>query len=638
MAIWCGFAVLTFVLVVLMVTRWGQVKPLWKCVVLSVFAHVLFGCYAYGTKLIFTAPTPPPSDTFALKIIESRDLDNEALDNQTTQNKPWDEFDLPAESQPQVQPLNRPSESLEQTISRTRPEQNSQLVQPERVTEVTGEIETPVRPAHVSPPPEAATDAHRIDGQVARAPDIEINRQRREEPSGIAAPSAGQLSRMEPIIDPDLQAELRTVPEPLADEGLEVEQLLQQLADAADSATQHDTTPSEALTQDMESQQSELRWGDPADHEVDPFQFASAPRRLADGSPLPALYAGRSLEERQRKAERHGGSLETERAVNDALAYLARSQEPDGSWDPVKHNGGRETLVLGHDRKGAGANAQTAITGLSLLAFLASGHSHLEGEHQETVRKGIEYLLNQQRANGSLAGNSRLFAQMYCHAMATFAISETLAMTGDQRLKPAVEMAVNYSLEAQNRRSGGWRYRPGDGDVGDMSQFGWQVLALKSAELGGVRVPSEAQNLMKRFLESCSAGRSGGLAGYRPHETPSVTMTAEALLCRYFLYGDVPAETANEATQYLLREVPGSGEENFYYWYYGTLAMFHTGGQAWSNWNQHLTQELVGSQIRLGDHAGSWEPTGVWCGYGGRIYSTAMATLCLEVYYRYQIK
>ena len=33
--------------------------------------------------------------------------------------------------------------------------------------------------------------------------------------------------------------------------------------------------------------------------------------------------------------------------------------------------------------------------------------------------------------------------------------------------------------------------------------------------------------------------------------------------------------------------------------------------------------------------AGSWTPDGVWGGYGGRVYSTAMAALCLEVYYRY---
>ena len=82
--------------------------------------------------------------------------------------------------------------------------------------------------------------------------------------------------------------------------------------------------------------------------------------------------------------------------------------------------------------------------------------------------------------------------------------------------------------------------------------------------------------------------------------------------------------------------MPGSRQENLYYWYYGTLAMFQTGGPAWETWNQRLTDTLVNSQIREGDSAGSWDPSGQWAGYGGRVYSTAMAALCLEVYYRYQ--
>jgi hypothetical protein len=32
---------------------------------------------------------------------------------------------------------------------------------------------------------------------------------------------------------------------------------------------------------------------------------------------------------------------------------------------------------------------------------------------------------------------------------------------------------------------------------------------------------------------------------------------------------------------------------------------------------------------------GSWDPDPLWGGYGGRVYSTAVGALCLEVYYRY---
>jgi hypothetical protein len=39
--------------------------------------------------------------------------------------------------------------------------------------------------------------------------------------------------------------------------------------------------------------------------------------------------------------------------------------------------------------------------------------------------------------------------------------------------------------------------------------------------------------------------------------------------------------------------------------------------------------------VTEGDLAGSWDPKCIWGGYGGRVYSTAMSALCLEVYYRF---
>ena len=48
-----------------------------------------------------------------------------------------------------------------------------------------------------------------------------------------------------------------------------------------------------------------------------------------------------------------------------------------------------------------------------------------------------------------------------------------------------------------------------------------------------------------------------------------------------------------------------------------------------------MQQELLASQVRTGGAKGSWPPSTLWGGYGGRVYSTALATMCLEVYYRY---
>lgn len=222
---------------------------------------------------------------------------------------------------------------------------------------------------------------------------------------------------------------------------------------------------------------------------------------------------------------------------------------------------------------------------------------------------------------------------MYCHGMATLAIGEAYAMTGDARLKPALERAIGYTLRAQHPTSGGWRYQPGD--EGDTSQFGWQLMALRSAELGGLPTPAPTRAGMIRFLNSVTTGPQRGLASYRPHTAATRTMTAEALVCRVFLGLKPDSGAANEAVQFMLQETPEVGPINLYYWYYATLALFQMQGEAWETWNAALQQRLLATQATSSTLAGSWPTNTVWGGYGGRVYTTAMAALCLEVYYRH---
>ena len=68
--LWVGLGVLTVSLLILMRTRWGQAKPLSKCVALSVFAHILLAGYAYGTRLIFDPPPSADRSVIKLSIVE----------------------------------------------------------------------------------------------------------------------------------------------------------------------------------------------------------------------------------------------------------------------------------------------------------------------------------------------------------------------------------------------------------------------------------------------------------------------------------------------------------------------------------------------------------------------------------------
>jgi hypothetical protein len=354
-------------------------------------------------------------------------------------------------------------------------------------------------------------------------------------------------------------------------------------------------------------------------------------------------YSLRNASDRLSLIEGQGGNAKTEGAVVAALNWLVSAQSNDGRWDANQFGAGQEQIVLGQNRGGAGRNADTGVSALALLAFMGAGHSHLQGEYRDSVRRGLDFLLRSQADDGSLFGNSTLYAQMYCHSMATFALAEAQAMSGDRRLEPAVLKAVNYSLRAQNAGTGGWRYRPGD--TGDTSQMGWQVMSLASAKKAGISIPDQTWNRVDRFLRSVRRGTFGGLASYRPDSPATTSMTAEALYCHLVLDEmsglKLTEPAANEATNQILTALPSADRVNLYYWYYATLALHgrqHLSNEAniaWRTWNDAMTDALLSTQVGEGANAGSWETNTLWGGYGGRVYTTAIAAMCLEVYYRY---
>jgi hypothetical protein len=113
-------------------------------------------------------------------------------------------------------------------------------------------------------------------------------------------------------------------------------------------------------------------------------------------------------------------------------------------------------------------------------------------------------------------------------------------------------------------------------------------------------------------------------------------MTAEALACRLFLGMTPDHPAALEAVDMLAQSPPARESPNAYTWYYATLASFHAGGPQWDRWNERLQSALLPLQRReSGSLDGSWDPDPVWGGHGGRVYSTALSAMTLEVYYRH---
>ena len=681
--LWLGLAMFTIGLTVLLYTRWGQYKPLRKCMAMSLLAHLLLAGYA-ATVEIVTPLIPPPSEpvvhvALGDKPDETPGTATAALSAAKMSDRPWEVFASDAVAQPKEAALERGKTDqlpVPRRLVRVEeaklpgaprlenlalPETKSLPPKATAVVEAAGRatpsesattIEAPSaqhREAAAPPLPSATvTPRERLSGEVSTQP---------ARPSTNDLPAAllnsiVPLPKMSESDDHHALVTAANASNPMRTKP--VERMTGKVSeDAAYSGAKGATAAPGGSTSGTESGRlsapsiaglTQQGPGGPAGGEDGAGPVASLVPRVK----LPAAARGRSDEEKQpvpnayrlRVApnridviQGHGGTAETEAAVKAALKWLADNQAADGHWDPRTHEGGKETNVLGRDRQGAGSRADTGITGLALLSFLGSGHSHLDGPYREDVRRGLEYLMGIQAADGNLGGNAAMFEFMYCHAMATCALSEAYGMTRDERLREPVERAIGYTLAAQDPKGGGWRYRPGD--PGDTSQLGWQLMALKSAELAGLPVPERTRQGIIRYLQSVSAGQYGGRASYRPGEQTTRSMTAEALLCWQFLGLAREHPACNEAGDFMLSELPGEGTFNLYYWYYATFSMYQLQGVYWQRWNEALRTTLVKLQVKEGPLAGSWNTNDLWAGYGGRVYTTALSALTLEVYYRF---
>jgi WD40-like Beta Propeller Repeat/Squalene-hopene cyclase C-terminal domain/Prenyltransferase and squalene oxidase repeat len=342
-----------------------------------------------------------------------------------------------------------------------------------------------------------------------------------------------------------------------------------------------------------------------------------------------AAYLLRQGDVRKEAIDLLGGTKESEAAVERGLDWLAAHQNRDGSWSLQGF-----TANCKHPQCTAAATvaSDTAGTGLSLLPFLAAGYTHKSGKHQQTVARGVKWLVDQQRADGGwlAAGDSK---PMYGHGLAAIALCEAYGMTRDDQLRGHAQSALDFIARSQHPASGGWRYQPNT--PGDTSVFGWQVMALKSGELAGLKVSPQALEGAKRWLKSVEANAPiGGQFGYQG-PTPTTAMTAQGLLGMQLLGARRSDPRLVAGAEYLLKNLPQRNVDTSYYWYHATQVMYHMQGKYWKAWNERLRDMLVSTQVAQGSMAGSWDPVDAREKTGGRICSTALRLLMLEVYYRH---
>ena len=375
---------------------------------------------------------------------------------------------------------------------------------------------------------------------------------------------------------------------------------------------------------------------------------------------LPVVVSGRVHEpmESFRRGAVHGGlgigdstaGQLTEPAIENGLEYLSHTQFGDGHWslhEPPP--GAADEASLGS------LHADTAATGLALLSYLAPGYTHEDEKYRDVVRRGVEWLVKHQQPDGDLSyhGTDPAYdpkndpTRYYSHGIATIALCEAYGMTQDRELRAAAQKAVDFIVTSQDPLRGGWRYEPQAGS--DTSVTGWQLIALKSAQMAGLDVPEETLRKVDHWLDLAEVPNRGTYV-YNPWNTdrenpqgraPNATMTAQAMIMRLYLGRGRDNAALAQGADYLLAHMPDAASpdsgQDCYFWYYATQAMYHMQGDFWKAWDARVTPLLRAQQVDRGPLKGSWSPSEPvpdrWRSHGGRHYVTTMHILTLEFRY-----
>src|SRR5262249_30751188 len=259
---------------------------------------------------------------------------------------------------------------------------------------------------------------------------------------------------------------------------------------------------------------------------------------------------------------------ETDRAIQLGLAWLARNQNPDGSFGTGTYRG------------------NIAVTSLAGLAFMASGSSPGRGPYGGPVDKALAYVMDNTAPSGFIAvAGSSTHGPMYSHGFGTLFLAEAYGMTRRPEIREKLRKAVQLIIDTQNNE-GGWRYQPVKHDA-DLSVTICQINALRAARNAGLYVPKDTVEACIRYVKQSQKPDGGfrymlsGGASAFPRSAAGVVALQSA--------GEYDSKEIRDGTSYLrqyTREIKlGSRYSHYFYGhYYAAQAMWIRGGDDWSDW------------------------------------------------------
>jgi len=301
-------------------------------------------------------------------------------------------------------------------------------------------------------------------------------------------------------------------------------------------------------------------------------------------------------------------------ACGGAVAWLCRTQEPDGSWNAAAWGGDKQFGL--------------ALSSLAVMAIL--GSEPVSEERAATVRKAVGYLVKQQDTTGTFGP---LFSSApYNQGITTLALLRAFNEFHDEGLRQPIDKAVAAICRNQ-APEGGWGYCGETAQQPNLSVTLWQTEALKLAvRLGWNKARPNVQRAV-HWVASIADDR--GSFGYqRANDIPSETQTLTAMGAMAILNAHdntISPDHRKLIFDELWKSAMSSNKTSDYYrTYFLTATMKDLPDTTNVNQLAIIRRSIVHGQIALGSEKGSWPPNDRWGSIGGRVYATAMASLSLE--------
>ena len=187
-------------------------------------------------------------------------------------------------------------------------------------------------------------------------------------------------------------------------------------------------------------------------------------------------------------------------AVRSGLEWLARTQNPDGSWSAWVG------YKLNTDYRKERHAPEVGVSGLAGIAFLANGHVPGRGRYGQAVTKAVDYVAGRVEPSGFITDNE---SRMYSHAFAGLFLAEVYGQTHRADLRERLGRVVKLLTAAQaHNEHGGWRYDPASRDA-DISLTVCQLQLLRAALNAGITVPKSVIDKAVEYVLTC---RSRGVS------------------------------------------------------------------------------------------------------------------------------